>query len=282
MIKKIIATVVLCLGCYSQAQEFLGKAEYFSKVIINSDDTELSSEEAAKNIDPELMKKIQDAVKKASEKSYLLTFNKFESLYEVQQELEKPQVQDGFSISISMAGEGKRYMNVKDKIYLEEAEIVGKEFIISEELKPIAWQLFEETKKIGDYTCYKAEVTLPVPEKVQKEYEEFLEQEKKKPQLFKMKEPKPTKVTAWYTPEIPVSLGPLNYWGLPGLILEVNEKDRIILCSKVTLSKNKSTAIKAPSNGKKVSQKEFDAIEKAKMDSMKDEDGTIIFQTTRE
>jgi GLPGLI family protein len=30
-------------------------------------------------------------------------------------------------------------------------------------------------------------------------------------------------ITAWYTPEIPVSQGPEGYWGLPGLILEVND-----------------------------------------------------------
>jgi GLPGLI family protein len=27
--------------------------------------------------------------------------------------------------------------------------------------------------------------------------------------------------TAWYTPQIPVSNGPRNYHGLPGLIMEV-------------------------------------------------------------
>ena len=34
--------------------------------------------------------------------------------------------------------------------------------------------------------------------------------------------PKTIEVTAWYTPEIPINQGPADYWGLPGLILEVN------------------------------------------------------------
>jgi GLPGLI family protein len=35
--------------------------------------------------------------------------------------------------------------------------------------------------------------------------------------------PKDVTITAWYTPEIPVNQGPENYWGLPGLILEIND-----------------------------------------------------------
>ena len=95
-----------------------------------------------------------------------------------------------------------------------------------------------------------------------------------------MEEPKDKVIIAWYAPEIPVSLGPLNYWGLPGLILEINEENVIILCSKVTLSNKEVGKIKVPNTGKKVSQVEFDAIEKAKLDSMKDNDGNIIFQTS--
>jgi GLPGLI family protein len=34
--------------------------------------------------------------------------------------------------------------------------------------------------------------------------------------------PKDVTITAWYT-EIQVNQGPENYWGLPGLILEIND-----------------------------------------------------------
>lgn len=47
--------------------------------------------------------------------------------------------------------------------------------------------------------------------------------------------PKETVITAWYTPEISESRAP-NYWGLPGLILEVNDGKTVILCSKVVLN----------------------------------------------
>jgi GLPGLI family protein len=95
-----------------------------------------------------------------------------------------------------------------------------------------------------------------------------------------MEEPKDKVIIAWYTPEIPLSFGPNNYWGLPGLILEINEDKTIILCSKVTLNNKERSKIKAPNTGEKVTQKKFDAIQKNKTDNMKDEDGNIIFQTT--
>jgi GLPGLI family protein len=69
--------------------------------------------------------------------------------------------------------------------------------------------------------------------------------------------PKETIVTAWYTPEIPVNQGPDKYWGLPGLILEVNDGKTVILCSKVVLNSKTKAEIKAPTKGKEIS-KEFD------------------------
>lgn len=277
--RKLLLVVLFSKSIVASAQQFQGKAEYFSKFIFNkgNEKVEVQSEEEAA-----ISKTVEEALKKASEKVFLLTFNKKESLYEEQQNLEKPDVQNGsLSISVSLSGQGKKYVNIKDKSMISEDEIFGKEFLIVEKLTPIEWLLLDESKKIGEYTCYKAEVTLPVTEKQLQEYQDYLKRQAIKPSLFQMEEPKPQKVTAWYTPEIPVSFGPLNYWGLPGLILELNDQHNIILCSKVTLSNKENVKIKVPNKGAKISQKEFDAIQKAKMDSMKDEDGNIIFQTQK-
>ena len=76
--------------------------------------------------------------------------------------------------------------------------------------------------------------------------------------------------TAWYSPEIPVNQGPENYWGLPGLILEVNDGKTTILCSKIVLNSKDKVEIKAPTKGKEVSQKEFDETVKKKMEEMRE------------
>ena len=93
-----------------------------------------------------------------------------------------------------------------------------------------------------------------------------------------MDKPEDKVVTAWYSPEIPVSFGPDNYWGLPGLILEVNDGDNMLLCSKVVLGTKEKTKIKAPNTGEKVTQKKFDEILKKKTASLANEDGVIIFE----
>lgn len=278
MTKVVLISSFLLIGFLAKAQDFQGKAEYFSKRIMKKK-TEKVETKSKEPLDPELQKEIEIALKKATEKQYVLTFNKTECLYEEEQKLEEPKgASDGMSISISFSGGGKKYLNVKDKNSIVEDEIFGKEFLIVEPLVQPEWKLIDETKKIGDYNCFKAELVIPVSEKQKKEYEEFLKKEEKKPALFKMEKPEDKVITAWYTPEIPVNFGPDNYWGLPGLILEVSEEKLIILCSKVVLSNKEKAKIKVPNTGEKVSQKKFDEIQKKKTDSMKDEDGVIMFQ----
>lgn len=277
MTKVVLISSFLLMGFLAKAQDFQGKAEYFSKRIMKKK-TEKVETKSKEPLDPELQKEIEIAIKKATEKQYVLTFNKTECLYEEEQKLEEPKPSSGTSFSITFSGGGKKYLNTKDKNSIVEDEIFGKEFLIVEPLVQPEWKLIDETKKIGDYNCFKAELVIPVSEKQKKEYEEFLKKEEKKPALFKMEKPEDKVITAWYTPEIPVNFGPDNYWGLPGLILEVSEEKLIILCSKVVLSNKEKTKIKAPNTGEKVSQKKFDEIQKKKTDSMKDEDGVIMFQ----
>ncbi len=48
-----------------------------------------------------------------------------------------------------------------------------------------------------------------------------------------MEKPKQIEVVAWYTPQIPVSNGPGEYWGLPGLILEINAEEQQFYVQKL-------------------------------------------------
>ena len=268
--------VVLLVSTRMLGQDFQGKAEYFSKFIYKSA-KKLTSEVDKVVENKELKDAVKSAMKKSSEKTYTLLFNKHEAVYEENGELEKPSAPTGgFSISISMTGGGKKYMNTKEKISLEEDEVFEKEFLIEEPLIQPDWKLVNESKKIGEYSCFKAELIVPVTDVQKQNYQDFLKREEKKTSLFKMEEPKDKVITAWYTPEISVSFGPNNYWGLPGLILEINEENMIILCSKVVLNTKSKQKIKRPKTGDKVSQKAFDAIQKKKSDSMRNEDGVII------
>ena len=277
--KTIIVTLIslLATAISAFAQDFQGMAVYESKT---STADMMANFAGNREITPEMKKNIEERMKSAFEKTFILIFDKTTSTYKEEEKIEQPGQSGGGMrmMGSMMGGGGTQFKNVKDKTYTVDKEFFGKEFLIVEPLVQPEWKLIDETKKIGDYNCFKAELVIPVSEKQKKEYEEFLKKEEKKPALFKMEKPEDKVITAWYTPEIPVNFGPDNYWGLPGLILEVSEEKLIILCSKVVLSNKEKTKIKAPNTGEKVSQKKFDEIQKKKTDSMKDEDGVIMFQ----
>jgi GLPGLI family protein len=160
---------------------------------------------------------------------------------------------------------------------------MGKEFLVKDSLPNYAWKLEGETKLIGGYTCFKATCVRPVsqtdfrnfrPRKAEKKEAKLeikkTEEEAKKTNFMEDFElPKEVTITAWYTPEIPISQGPENYWGLPGLILEVSDGKTVVLCSKIVMNSKEKVEIKAPTNGKVISQKDYDETVTKKMEEFR-------------
>ena len=113
-----------------------------------------------------------------------------------------------------------------------------------------------ESKKIGQYNCFKATYEKKVEEKV------FSfgswDNNKSAGRL------KTVEVVAWFTPEIPVSSGPSWYQGLPGLILEVSDDDTTILCTKIVMNPKEKTKIKRPKKGKVISNQDFVTLQDKK------------------
>ncbi|WDO14235.1 GLPGLI family protein [Flavobacterium sp. WW92] len=255
-----------------KAQDFQGQAIYESKTIIK-DDIKIDGP----NMTPDMKAMFAEKMKKAFEKTYALNFNKTESIYEEPQKLEAPGASSGgVVIKTASASDGKIYKNIKSKMMLSEEDFFGKEFLITDSLPNWNWQLLNETKKIGNYTCYKAVSVIPVTKEDMEEYEKM---KKKKSegttQLFTVSEPKERTITVWYTPEIPISQGPGEYWGLPGLIMEVNDATTVVLCSKIILNPKDKITIKVPKSGKKVTKKEYDILIEKQMEQMKDSKGNI-------
>ena len=62
-------------------------------------------------------------------------------------------------------------------------------------------------------------------------------------------------------------LTPVNL-GLPGLILEVNDGKKTIVCTEIILNPSQKITIEEPKKGKVVSQKKFIKIEKQKSDEL--------------
>lgn len=263
----------------AKAQDFQGQAYYESKTNMSG-----SVKIDSPGMTEEMKNLMEERMKKALEKSYILSFNKTESIYEEPQKLELPSAggNSGMMIRVENSSDGKIYKNTKSKEVISEEDFFGKEFLIADSLKTFNWKLESESKKIGDYTCYKATCVIPVTEEDKTAYEEFKKKKSdSKTSFFVMEEPKESVITVWYTPEIPVSHGPGEYWGLPGLILEANFDKTVILCSKVILNPKDKVVIKAPKKGKKVTKKEYERLIENQMEQMKDSDGAIKIEINR-
>jgi GLPGLI family protein len=262
------------------AQGFQGFAVYESKTSVS--DVNFGGREMT----PEMQKNIQERMKKASEKKYILTFNKSESIYKEEEKLETPgQGQGGMRMMMgSMMGLGGTfYKNIVDKKYIVDKEFFGKEFLVKDTLEVLKWEMSDETKQIGAYMCMKATTKKKVNQSDFRNYRKKKEEPKietvkdtlktdvKKTTNFmdNFEMPKEKEVTAWFTMDIPVSHGPEEYWGLPGLILEVTDGKTVVLCSKIVLNPKEKTEIKPISKGSVVSQTEYEKISKEKMEEMR-------------
>ena len=239
----------------NQSQDFQGKAYYMSKISIDKswlDNPRFASRKGYMN----------DMIKRNTEKDYVLEFNSIESTYKQIEKLEAEG--QGFNWMANYVGDniGKIYKNAQDKISINETEMMGKFFLVTENLENTKWKMSGESKKIGQYTCYKATYTKQVEEKV------FSfgswNQTNGTNQSKKPKKMRDVEVVAWFTPEIPVSSGPSWYQGLPGLILEINDNDTTILCTKVVINPKEKTKIKRPKKGKVISSQDFVALQDEK------------------
>ena len=135
------------VGDIQPFQEFQAKAYYFSKSKMELGDWGARLSEAQK-------KQIAARMRNRLEKGYVLSFNKEESLFVEEDQL------DAISGATDSWGKnftpGTQYKNVKSNTQLQEQEFYGKKFLINDVLQPIEWKLESETKNIGNYTCFKA------------------------------------------------------------------------------------------------------------------------------
>jgi len=195
-------------------------------------------------------------MRKMFQKTFTLDFTKSESMYKEEQELDAPKgpSANGGVMVMVMGGDGSSdilYKNISQNRMAHKTELMGKVFLIKDNLVAYDWELTGETKNIGNYTCYKA--------KFEREEEDIqinmIDGEVKEEKVTKKRT-----LVAWYTPEVPISNGPSNYGGLPGLILEVNDGNQTIVCSEIVLNPKEVKEIKEPTKGKVVTRDEFSKI----------------------
>ncbi|TBN02346.1 GLPGLI family protein [Hyunsoonleella flava] len=263
----VTSSIVFCLSLFLSfsgfSQEFQGKAEYVYKAQMNLGRWGAKMSEAQK-------KQIAARLKNRLEKKYILTFNKEASVYNEYEKL------DAMSGATDSWGKnftpGEQYKNVKTNAFVQDQEFYGKKFLIKDSLLKIDWKMGTETKQIGNYTCFKATAMIPNSQMAFWEFSwsQMRQEQAESEESGEAKEEPMTEVVAWYTTQIPVSQGPSEFWGLPGLILEVSSGSTTMLCSKIVMNPEEKTEVEAPKRGTEVTKEEYREIIFKKMKEFRD------------
>ncbi len=270
---KMSAIFLLLISISVSAQDFQGKAIYLSK-------TTLDIDFSSSGIPADRIKMIKQRMKNNLEKTYEFTFDKTASIYKQEEVLDQagPGGSRGGMRMMMFGGgaSGKYYKNIQTKTSSKENEFSGKKFLVKDDLVTYEWKMEQDTKMIGNYLCFKATTVIEIPVRPEIQFGRGRNQDNKEEKDEEKEDEKKERVmeliivTAWYTVDIPVSHGPGDYWGLPGLILEIDAGETKILCTKIVLNPKEKSEISEPKKGKVVNQEEYDKIVEEKMKEMRE------------
>lgn len=228
MRKLIFVLFITCLANLNAQVITSGKVTYMETVKMKID---------LGNMDPEMAKLIPQSQSFARE----MLFDKTQSLYRNQNIDQDKEITSGSENRqmklVFKAPESTFYTDITAKNYLHSAQIFDKTFLIVDELPKRKWQIMPDQKIILEQLCQRA---ISVEDS--------------------------STVTVWFAPKIPVSAGPNDLSGLPGLVLaaEIPETNRTIMATKID-ALPEGFKFEKPTKGDKVNKAEFTKIREEKM-----------------
>lgn len=164
--------------------------------------------------------------------------------------------QDGMKIRMERSSpDEKIFVDFQRREKIAQRDLMGRLFLVKETVNPGKWKFTNRQKNILGLPCQEAWC--------------FNDTDS---------------VTAWYTTSIPVSGGPKDYAGLPGMILELNVGSNIsIKATNVDYTDDAAKKIKVPTKGKSVTEAEYEKISEEKIKEMEKQfggKGNVIIKST--
>lgn len=130
----------------------------------------------------------------------------------------------GVGIYLNKNASGIVYTDLDQNIFYQTPTVDGKKMKVKDALLSYDWQLQDSTKLIQGYQAKLALLKVPISSNSLVNFGLG---------LHKAYGPRYSIVEAWYTEQIPAGIGPMNYGGLPGLILEMDLGNTKITCLAV-------------------------------------------------
>ncbi len=152
------------------------------------------------------------------------------------------------------------FVDVEGARSVTQREEFDRSFVVTDTLAKLSWKMTEETKTILNYTARKA-VAKRIGTRMQMSFENG---EMKRTQIADT-----STVVAWFTTDVPVSVGPVYPGNLPGLILQLETNNGNMVYTAIEISpKVNASKIKEPKDGKKITAAEFQKERQKMMDEM--------------
>jgi len=172
----------------------------------------------------------------ASDINFVLKFNHNESFFGVEDQMESDLNKTAVSYAKSVISKGSYYFNKEKNILLRESFILDKNTLIKSHPSELKWTLSKESKMIDNYLCFKASRNIEVINSSGNH--KFV-------------------IEAWYCPEIPLSFGPTDFNGLPGLILEARSTHYTFYVKSIKINYDKELTINPLKSNKIITEDEY-------------------------
>lgn len=220
---------------------------------------------------PNMPKEVVERIKKrlSEPQTFHLFFDNNQSIYKKEEKLEAPQ-EGNRGMRMMRFGTGGNditYTNLATRAQTIQQELFGKLFLVNKTPWTPKWNFTGETKQIGRYNAYEATYTHK-----QKPSQIRMSFGRRNNETSKEEEPEEVEVTVsvWFTPDVPIPAGPERFFGLPGLVLMVQDGNRIFVCTEVKMNTTEKIDLTPPKKGQKVTGEEFAEIREEKTKEMRD------------
>lgn len=169
--------------------------------------------------------------------TYRLVISDKESSFSYVEKISNDQDPNMPVIRYAPSGFGTTYHNLTDSVQIKDFNVYDQKYHSFDPLYNFDWKISRETKIVLGYETRKATTT----------------------------DKEGNFVTAWYAPKIALAHGPAEFWGLPGIILEVEVKSEefpmttYYVVNSLEASKKTIKVIK-PDKGSRIKEEEIDRI----------------------
>lgn len=219
--------LIIIFTSFSLTAQTSGCITYKSEIISQTIDTTKIKNDDVKKM---MLQTVENMKCQMPHISYELKFNKDSSVFKRKEMMAVDNTIDYKEIAGFSDADGRFFTLINNKLRLRTFKFRNKKYIIKSNF--LKWVIDDKRKNILGYDCIKA---------------------KTKKQLDNGNT---INVIVWFTTELPFSFGPKEYVGLPGLVLQVEERGIKFYATSVDIN-NKKHKIEFPNVNKSMTRKEY-------------------------